>query len=145
MTKSTPTLKGYIIRPGRRMKEAVDAIGPLGYLFGSASTARMLHVFTATPESHFTLGELQRRSGVAKGTAQVDVRKLVDARLMRREGQGPKTWRRYALDEDLGQEMLRVVRVSRRQMPHQQEQADIPWLAGLAGGFFPQAPAALRR
>lgn len=120
-----------VTRTGKRAREAIAILGPLGSLFGSASTARVLRLFTSEPEARFSLGELQRHSGSAKGTLQADLRTLLRAELVRREGHGARTWYRYALEDDMGQEMLVMVRLSERRARHEPK-ADIPWLAKIA-------------
>jgi hypothetical protein len=118
-------------RGRRRSDAAVAAMGPLGHLFASASAARMLSVFAAEPKARFTLGDLKQRAHAAKGTVQADLRRLMAAQLVCREGRGNKTCYRYALDREFGREMLRVVHLSRRQA-QAEPSAAIPWLAGLA-------------
>lgn len=124
-------------RTRSRSQEAVAEVGPLGYLFASASAARILSVFAAEPEASFTLSDLKQRSHAAKGTMQADLRRLTAARLIRREGQGNKTSYRYALDQELGRKMLQVMRLS-RSYGQMGSPVAIPWLAGLAS----QRPAA---
>lgn len=120
-------------RPGKRGKEAFSALGPVGYLFGSASTAHVLDIFAAEPETPLTLGDILKRYRAAKGTVQGDLRTLMRAHLIRREGSGTKTRYRYALDNELGREMLVLVRLSRRQARAEAApDVDIPWLASFA-------------
>jgi hypothetical protein len=118
-------------RHERRADEAAAVIGPLGRLFASASTACLLSVFISEPHSPFTVGDLKSRSRASKGAVQTDIRRLLSAKLIHREGQGNQTRYRYAADAELGRAMLIVVRTSQREA-QSVSPVPIPWLAELA-------------
>jgi DNA-binding MarR family transcriptional regulator len=129
----TATLESKQTKPKGRAAQASAALGPVGYLFGSGSTARVLDLFTSDPDTPRTLGEISKRFHVAKATAQRDLRTLMRATLIRREGTRTNARYRYAADEDLGRAMLATVRLSRQHAATTAaSRADIPWLADLA-------------
>jgi len=92
---------------------ATAAIGPLGYLLRSPAAARVLVLFTAKPYGRFTLGEIRTQAQAAKGTVHSCLRTLERAALVRREGRGAATAYRYAVEQELAQQMLGVVAASR--------------------------------
>jgi hypothetical protein len=107
-----------------RAQTATAVIGPLGHLLRSPSAARVLSLFAAEPHRRFTLGDLRVAARAAKGTVLSCLRALERAELVRREGRGAATAYRYAVDRELGQQMLRAVTVSRGAAPAAETFAD---------------------
>jgi len=112
-----------------RTQLATQALGPVGMLFGSPATARVLEVFTSAPNTRLTLGGVIQRTGGAKATVQTALRTLIAAELVRREGQGAATTYTYATDRELAKGVLTVVRLSRQ--CDSMADAPLPWLTRL--------------
>jgi DNA-binding transcriptional ArsR family regulator len=110
-----------------RARIASGALGPVGHLFGSPHTARVLDLLTTQPHGRFTLGDIVAYAGGAKGTVQSSLRCLERANLVRREGRGSRTAYRYAGEHEIAQRMLGVVEASRRAVGPPAKSA-IPWL-----------------
>ena len=109
-----------------RAESASAALGPLGHLFASPATARVLELLANQPDARFSLGTIQTKTGGAKGTVQAALRALVLAQLVHREGRGARTTYRYAMDRELARQMRLVVQVSRgRATP---SSSPLPWL-----------------
>lgn len=115
------------MRSGVRGQSASAAIGPLGYIFKSASTARVLTFFSRTPGKPHGLGELLASIGASKGALQQALRTLEKARIIHREGAGPKTAYRYDIDSEVGKAVLAAVEASRKLVD--EPQSAIPWLS----------------
>lgn len=120
-------------RPGRgsgvRSTDASNAIGPIGFVINTPSVARVLVAFTEDPAKPRALGELLVTVGGTKGTIQAALRTLQKARIIHREGRGPKTTYRYAMDDALGKAMLKIVELSRQSLEPEEARSSIPWLS----------------
>jgi hypothetical protein len=92
----------------------------------------MLSFLAQEPARSFAMRDLLGSVGGAKGTAQVALRALEKAQLVRREGKGPGVAYRYAADGTVGRAMLRAIEASRRLA--EPAESDIPWLADFAAG-----------
>jgi hypothetical protein len=125
------TVEGVVWpKRGRRRRNAAAALGPVGYLFGSGAAAQVLPIFLQHPDRRFTLGEILELSGRTKGMVQPSLRTLMDARLIRTEGKGNRTAYRYAAEEEIGRQMLRLIEASQRALPASAA-GDIPWLEAM--------------
>jgi len=110
---------------------AVDALGPIGYVFRSGSTARLLSVFVEKPDTRFALSDLAALSQVPRATAQAGLRPLLRANLIIGTGRGNSTRYYYPADQELPRAARILVQVSRNQAAPAPEPA-IPWLANVA-------------
>ncbi len=119
-----------IHRSGVRAKAASAALGPVGHLFNSPSTAHVLSAIIREPARLFALRDLLGSIGGSKGTVQVALRVLEKAQLIRRQGRGPQTTYQYAAEGAVGRAMLKVIEASRRSA--ELVESDIPWLADYA-------------
>jgi hypothetical protein len=111
-----------------RSLNAVGALGPIGHVFRSGSTARLLLVFVEKPETPFALSDLAQLSQVPRATAQVGLRQLLHAKLITGTGHGNRTRYSYAVDREMARTVRLLVQLSRNQAEPAPEPA-IPWLA----------------
>jgi hypothetical protein len=126
-------------RERTRAREAEASLGPVGNLFASPAVARVLVVFLQNPDADLTLSQIKERAGKRpKGTVQSGLRTLMASRLVRREGQGNRTFYHYAADREVAQRMLTLIEASQREAA-QGATSDIPWLEGWMRGT-PGAP-----
>ncbi len=114
-----------------RSLDAVGALGPIGHVFRSGSTARLLAVFVEKPEERFALSDLVQWLQLPRATTQAGLRQLRRAQLITWTGRGTSTRYSYAVDRELPRAVRFVVQVSRKQAESPPEPA-IPWLAKLA-------------
>src|SRR5438132_11764023 len=88
-----------------RSTEAAMVLGPVGHLFGSATTARLLSLLAAEPFRAYTLGEFVARTRTTKTAVHAALVVLQRCQLARRQGSGPRTSYRYAPESELAQRM----------------------------------------